>query len=659
VVARLLELAGQRLTASQVLELAEREPVRRRFRLDDDDVARLHEWVRTSGIRWGLDAEHREPFRLQELPSGTWRFGLDRLLLGVTMSDSGQRLFGGVLPLDDVESGAIELAGRMAEFVDRLHVAVDALAGEQTVASWAAALGAAADALTATSGLDAWQRSELQRLLDDIVRESGDYEGVLELADIRALLAERLLGRPTRANFRTGHLTICTLMPMRSVPHRIVCLLGLDDGAFPRKTPRDGDDLMLAEPHVGERDARAEDRQLLLDALMAARDRLIITFTGHDERTNLPRPPAVPVGEQLDVIGREVVREHPLQPFDPGNFEAASPWSFDRVTLEGARALTRDRSGRPAFLPGPLSRREPEPVELDQLVRFVERPVRAFLRQRLGLSVGDYSREVEDALPVELDNLETWDVGERLLGALMSGADGRAAIRAEIARGTLPPGQLGRPVVDKIWQDVREIAGRARALIAAVEPESVDVKVELDGRRLNGTVAGVRGRTLTTVTYSRVNPRHRLAAWVRLLALCASRGEYEAVTIGRAQSGASFATVTVARLPVVADAVEQLRVLLDLYDRGMCEPLPLAARTSAAYVVGANARAEWESDRFPKEDREPEHELVWGPALSFASLLDAPPREDELWVAGEPSRFGQYAHRLWGGLRALETVDDQ
>ena len=109
-------------------------------------------------------------------------------------------------------------------------------------------------------------------------------------AEIRALLAERLKGRPTRANFRTGHLTICTLMPMRSVPHRVVCLLGMDDGVFPRKSPRDGDDLMLADPHVGDRDARTEDRQLLLDALLAATDQLIVTYTGNDERTNLVQP---------------------------------------------------------------------------------------------------------------------------------------------------------------------------------------------------------------------------------------------------------------------------------------------------------------------------------------------------------------------------------
>ena len=119
---------------------------------------------------------------------------------------------------------------------------------------------------------------------------------------MRALLADRLRGRPTRANFRTGHLTVCTLVPMRSVPHRVVCLLGLDDGAFPRRPRRDGDDLMLDDPYVGDRDPRTEDRQMLLDALMAATERLIITYSGHDERTNLRRPPAVPVGELLDIV---------------------------------------------------------------------------------------------------------------------------------------------------------------------------------------------------------------------------------------------------------------------------------------------------------------------------------------------------------------------
>ncbi len=310
VVAELLELLPERITASQVLDFADRDPVRRRFRIGDDDLTRLQSWTEDAGIRWGLDAGHRAPFKLGQLPNGTWRSGLDRLLLGVAMTEDRHRLWSGVLPLDDVDSGMIDLAGRFAELVARLGEAIDALCTDKPIEAWAQAIADAADALTATAPRDAWQRLELQRILDQMVAEAtfagAAVDSDVALAEVQALLTDRLAGRPTRANFRTGHLTVCTLYPMRSVPHRVVCLLGLDDGAFPRKSPRDGDDLMLEDPHVGERDPRSEDRQLLLDALLAASDHLVITYSGNDERTNIPRPPAVPVGELLDVVDATV-----------------------------------------------------------------------------------------------------------------------------------------------------------------------------------------------------------------------------------------------------------------------------------------------------------------------------------------------------------------
>ena len=236
--------------------------------------------------------------------------------------------------------------------------------------------------------------------------EAAGAEPALELPDVRAVLADRLRGRPTRANFRTGHLTVCTLVPMRSVPHRVVCLLGLDDGAFPRKSRRDGDDLLLEDPHIGERDARTEDRQLLLDALMAATDRLVITYTGNDERTNLARPPAVPVGELLDVIDRTVRadgggrRARPRRRAPP-----AAAVRHAQLHRRRARAATSPgastgwRSTAPARSRGRVPRRarcwparcpasRPRVLEVEELVRFVERPVRTFLRRRLGISVG-------------------------------------------------------------------------------------------------------------------------------------------------------------------------------------------------------------------------------------------------------------------------------
>jgi exodeoxyribonuclease V gamma subunit len=694
----LLDLAGGRVTASQVLDLADRAPVRRRFGLGDDELSRIEDWVSDSGIRWGLDAEHRAPFKLAALDAGTWRAGLDRLLLGVTMTE---QLVGGVLALDDVDSGAIDLAGRLVELVDRLAATLDALTTPQPIDAWCDAIATGADALTATTAGDAWQRAELQRVLDDVLA-GATIDGVvnttvLELPEVRALLADHLAGRPTRANFRTGHLTVCTLMPMRSVPHRVVCLLGLDDGAFPRRTARDGDDLILDDPHIGDRDPRAEDRQLLLDALLAATDTLVITYTGNDERTNVLRPPAVPVGELLDVIeatvssaDRRSAREHvlvrhPLQPFDPRDFEPAAhaggqPWSFDRVTLEGARALTAARPPAAPFLGRPLpvaAAAQASVVELDDLVRFVSHPARAFLRQRLGIGVGDYADELKDVLPVELDALEQWAVGQRLLEAVLDGTSIADAVEVEVARGALPPGLLAQPVLARVRPVVEQIAAEVVALSGAgVEPGSVDVNADLgDGRRLSGTVAGVGGGVVRTVAFSRVRPNARLAAWVRLLALTVAEPgrSLAALTIGRARPGTRDADVTIARIAPLDHGLarDQLAALVDLHDRGMREPLPIACLSSAAYARAVlalkdpvqAARKQWESAfRFEGEDAQPEHELVYGGRLAFDELLAQRPRDDEAgegWDAGETTRFGRYARRLWSGLLEHEQVSDR
>jgi exodeoxyribonuclease V gamma subunit len=476
--------------------------------------------------------------------------------------------------------------------------------------------------------------------------------------------------------------------------------MGLDDGVFPRQTAHDGDDLLLLDPHVGDRDARSEDRQLLLDAVLAATQHLVITYSGRDERTNLRRPPAVPLGELLDVVDRtarfpdsdtareRVVVEHPLQPFDVRNFDAGRliperPWSFDGTALEGARALTDGQVATPAFLSQPLPSHDEPVVELQELVRFVQHPVRAFLRARLG--IGGTSREGEpnDAFSVELDALEQWGVGERLLAARLAGADRDSAILAEIARGELPPDLLAEPVLARVYPRVEKIVAAATDYIPTGEASaSLNVRVELgQGCTLLGTVPGLVGDLLANVTYSRVSPRHRLAAWVYLLALAAARPTtaYEAVTLGRRRlDGPNRADVTVARIRLSpdpdmrrAEAQRQLKVLIDLVRRGMREPLPLYCRTSAAYAAavadGRNAaraaESEWASGwAFPKEDAEPEHRLVLDGKRTLAEVLEEPPRDDEEgegWASDEESRMGRYARRLWDGLLASEELIDR
>ncbi|WP_233899091.1 exodeoxyribonuclease V subunit gamma [Pseudonocardia dioxanivorans] len=687
-VATLLELADARLTATQVLDLAATEPVRRRFRFDDDALDRLRDLVVGSGVRWGLDADHRGPFALGAFAQNTWSAGLDRMLLGVAMDEADRQWLGTALPLDDVGSSDVDTVGRFAELLDRLAAVLAGLRGERTLAEWGAALAAGLDALTTTTPTDAWQAAQARAELAEVTASAGPHAASvpLGLPDVRGLLADRLRGRPTRANFRTGTLTVATLVPMRSVPHRVVCLLGLDDGAFPRAGEPDGDDALARDPRVGERDPRSEDRQLLLDAVGAATEHLVVVHSGADERTGVRRPPSVPVGELLDALdavavgpdGRRardhVVVRHPLQPFDTRNFAAAvlggpGPFSFDRAALAGARAATGVRTPPPRPLPGPLPvLPPPAEVELDDLVRFLEGPAKAFLRQRVGVSLFSADDDPDDALPVELDQLQRWHIGARLLADRLAGHDLDACRAAEWRRGALPPGGLGRRILDEVAADVEPIVAATLPLRSA-PPESLDVSAVVAGTRVVGTVGGVvrvgsgPGATgdIVSAGFSRLGAKQRVGAWVRLLALTAARPDttWRAVTIGRGSDGPErsvLGPVEPGRAAVV------LADLLALHRDGLCAALPLVLKASHAYAgrrrlrnrtvedaVDA-ARSAW-AGRFSPERDEPAHRLLWGPSAPLEDLLSAPARTGE-----EPSLFGELAMRVWTPLLAAEEV---
>jgi exodeoxyribonuclease V gamma subunit len=701
VAAHLLELAGSRVTAAGVLDFASREPVARRFGLSQDDLSQIERWLAGTGIRWGLDAAHRAPWKLASLATGTWRAGMDRLLLGVAMDEEGERLFGATLPFGDISSGEIDLVGRLAELVQRLAAVLDELKGPQAPRQWAQALARGTEGLAAPPADDTWQGEQFRHALDDVASEPAGApfgpSAQLDLSEARALLADRLRGRPTRANFRTGDMTICTMVPMRSVPHRVVCLLGLDDGLFPRPGDRGGDDLLLVEPRVGDPDAAGEDRQLLLDALMAATEHLVITFEGRDQHLNQRRPPAVPVSELLDVVDRTVrlatpglaaryaiVVEHPLQPFDPANFEPGAlgrpgPWRFDEAQLGGARALRSPRHRAPTFLPERLPPPEERTIQLASLVRFLEHPVRAFLRERLGLYASDIPEQLSDSIPLEMAPLERWALGDRLLVARMAGVSLDRACAAEMGRGLLPPGVVGEVALSEVAAVVEALVAEADRLPGPRTPGvPMEVNVALrDGGALVGTVPGVRDATVLRCTYSKLRPKHRLRAWAHFLALSAAYPELasSAVTIGQAEGSTGrrprVALVTLSPLgghphQVREAALERLQILVDLYRRGMREPLPLYCSTSAAWATASLAgqpvevaRARWAStfEDFLGEDSDPEHVLALGSTTSWETLVGFEPAPDEAgpgWDNNESTRLGRFALRLWAPVLGHE-----
>jgi|KBSSwiStaDraftv2_1062776.scaffolds.fasta_scaffold06176_5 exodeoxyribonuclease V gamma subunit len=677
VASQLLELTGRRVTASEVLNLAQSGPVRARFGFTDDNLEDITRWVRQANVRWGFDQPHRRPYGV-DFVHNTWRFGIDRILAGVAMSEDAHAWIGATLPLDDVSSNRVELAGQLAEFVDRLQRTVESLTGAKPLHDWLTALADGIAMLTRIDDADAWQTSQMEREFGEVLAAAGERSRtVLRLPDVKALLERHLAGRPTRANFRTGTLTVCTMVPMRSVPHRVVCLIGLDEGVFPRRGVVDGDDVLARAPMTGERDTRSEDRQLLLDAIGSATEKLVVAYTAANEYSGQARPPAVPLAELLDTLDvttgepvrdRIVVR-HPLQPFDirnaiPGCLVPEVPFTFDPTVLRAAQAGVGERSDQPKFISGPLPARPSEDVALTELTGFFKDPVKGFFRA-LDYTLPWDVDGVEDAMPVDINALEEWTVGDRLLSDMLGGMTPEEARQAEWRRGSLPPGKLGWRKATELCEQADLLADAARRYRTSTAT-AFDVDVDLgDGRRLTGTVSPVFGDRLVSVTYSKLDGKHMLSSWIPLLALVAHypKRDWSAVCVGRPKRG------TAPRLEGLGrpdeSAVGLLRDLVAIYDAGSREPLPLPIKTSYAWAVARHggedperqAEFRWKSnDRFPAEDKDPAQMRAWGGQVRLRELMQ-PVRPGEE-CDGETNRLGAYAGRVWLPMLRAERSPD-
>jgi exodeoxyribonuclease V gamma subunit len=272
-------------------------------------------------------------------------------------------------------------------------------------------------------------------------------------------LLEHELERPGSARgFLTGAVTVCELVPMRTIPFRVVCLLGLNDGTFPRARRPLGFDHMAAQPQPGDRTARDDDRYLFLEALLAARQHLIVTYVGQSVSDNAALPPSVVVNELLDAIdatctdaaGRprqRIVQRHALQPFSPhyfGRDPQGRAFSYASTHYAGAAALVGPRQATPPVLAAPLPAVPIAAVALEDVVRFFDHPSRWFLQQRLGIYLGRDAELLDEREPIELDHLELWRIGDALLrprhasGAAVDDAWALRDARAGARRSALP-----------------------------------------------------------------------------------------------------------------------------------------------------------------------------------------------------------------------------
>lgn len=624
-VEHLLRLPDSRFAVSEILDLLDVPALRERFGIRESDLPLLRRWIEGAGIRWGLDAHQRETLGLPgHLEQNTWRFGLRRMLLGYAVGDGAS--FDGIEPYDEVGGLDAALIGPLVALLDALEATRLALTSSVPATEWGTRLRAMlARFFRAIAERDEMQLGRLEQLLEDwqTVCESVGLADPLPLTVVREAWLDGLDEGRLNQRFLAGSVNFCTLMPMRAIPFKIVCLLGMNDGDYPRTQPPLDFDLMAGDYRPGDRSRREDDRYLLLEAMLSARDQLYISWVGRSIRDNSERPPSVLVGQLRDHLaagwqreGHEVeasergehapllaalTQVHPLQPFSARYFlpQPASPQLFSYAR---EWSVLHDRSVEPA----PVEHAMPPalaPVtslELGQLQQFLRDPLAHFFNQRLKIFFDEAEAPIADEEPFALDGLQRYALSDRLLQSALaatSADEAEVALNDSAAQmrrgGVLPLAGFGARVQQDLLAPLPDLLARYRGQLVSWptllrSPLAVDFHHR--GVRLEGWLSALRQGDGSAYAMLEAVPNgilasgrrlkwHRLTRpWVTHLAANASGLELSTVMVA--------ADVTLTLLPVPpAYAATVLGDLVDAWLAGMARPLPIAVRSAFAWLA--------------------------------------------------------------------------
>ncbi len=582
----LLDLAGGRFGSSQVLALLDRKILRDAFGLEQTDVAAVRRWVRETRIRWGIDRENRTELGLPALEENTWKSGLDRLLLGYAMPGKPMRMFKQILPYDSVEGSDSAVLGKFAEFAGRVFEEVRDLTRPRNLSDWSITLTGLLDRLFAPDDRAQPHMAHLRAMLNGLkeLRFISGFEGEASLDSVRAHIREQLERGGVGSGFITGGITFCSMLPMRSIPFKAICLAGLNHDAYPRESRKAGFDLIAKNPRKGDRSRRNDDRYLFLETLLSARKTLYISYVGQSIRDNSLLPPSVLVSELLDYLKQRLglhefpVIRHRLQAFSPSYFQGdRTLFSYSQENARTALAMTEKGKAPRVFLTEPLE--EPDDacteVDLEDLCSFFANPTRHLILRRLGISLTERFIGMEEKEPFELAGLDAYLLAQELLERRLSGEDLGPLQEALRASGRLPHGSVGRCAFENLTAEVEAFAGEIESLVGARELEPLPLDVSLGRFQIRGLLSGITEENLARIRYARANAADRIGLWIRHALLNLIRPEgypRTSMLIGRGPRQSSARRVVLEYGPL-EDAEKILEQLLEVYWKGLREPI--------------------------------------------------------------------------------------
>ncbi len=531
----ILDMKETRLEKSKVMGLLSCPVIAGKFGLTMGDQEFVSALFDAAGILWGKDGAHRQKILGRPYEHNSWVFGLNRLMAGFSLPEASTVFVNDVLPCDGIEGLEGQILGKCAHFIHSLFNALDLMDSPGTVREWATRFRTIiSDMLVKDLGNDG-DMAVLLNALDDMEKEAGQagFERRISFPAVRLALTAKLDVQISQGSFLSGSITLCNLMPMRSIPFKLVCLMGMDAQSFPRTVNSPGFDLIRQHPRLGDKQARLEDCELFLEALLCARLRLIITYTGMRISDNCAVPAASPVAELVDTVENSFLFPqkfqwqftHPLHPFSPVYFSNTGGTGYFSYSTAQCRICTnqwakrnehgfcfRDLAGD-TILQQKRSKERPS-IELADLIGFFRHPVRYYVTGTLGVIYPEPGLVPDEREPFRLSRLSLYQLGS-LAVEHRERSDLYPVVKAQ---GCLPFGKKG----EQEWAMINDLAKPVTDLAQHELPDTplrtLDLHLQTDTCCITGQVTDVHDQGRAVAGFGRLNPSRLLTQWIMHLA---------------------------------------------------------------------------------------------------------------------------------------------
>ncbi|MCK4501566.1 MAG: exodeoxyribonuclease V subunit gamma, partial [Desulfuromonadales bacterium] len=539
VLLKLLSLPESRLSVVELLDILESTPVCKRFNLSADELTLVRSWLEKIKVCWGLDQHDRTRYGLPAYNENSILAGLHRLLLGYAMPAGGEKLFNGKSPYPEIEGASAVTLGKFCDYISCISVATKTLQAPATLSLWGDRLRNLISEFIVDDKDYAYELSSVVDLIMslDELEDCAGFHHKVSLKVVYSWISERIKSAGQNFGFMTGGVTFCAMLPMRSIPFKVIALIGMNDGAFPRQSRPPGFDLVALHPQRGDRSLRDEDRYLFLEALLSARSCFYISYIGQSIKDNSDIPPSVLVSEFMDTIelgyfvendklnGVEasIITRHRLQAFNYEYFNGSSDkFSYSALNCSAQSEKQRGTVEVKPFLPTPLDDPSSEwlDVSLTKLLRFYTNPAKFFLENRLQVRLQSTSDPLVEREPFAVTGLEAYALKEELLQFALAGKDLNALLPAIRARGILPPAKHGELLFADTVAAIDSFATTIKEqYVQQTRLEDIDIDLHLGKFHLSGRLNHIWSAKMVRYRCANLKAKDLFRTWIEHLLL--------------------------------------------------------------------------------------------------------------------------------------------